>query len=468
MKTQRKKTAAEIKETCKGVSVKTIKPDSSEKNSGKTEKYSIAILENIKESQFEDVKKIIEETCGIAEFTPLTDNRTKTFRSAVRLQCEDLDKTDDVITAINTAKLGKIRAVKRMKTAGEERGPEKPDEKKQDKERYFIGNLPRIPDAQQLFTSELREICGAKLASFKLLKNEMNLPNGCAIVTFAKKKQEAAAVRSIQDGKIIVSGRTVRVEQKQTADQLSKNTLLGDKNTVFVANLPLTLTEDQIIFALKKFGEIETVNMNFGDSGFNGTARVTYTHLDSVTKAVQHSGVFLINRRPIRIDLDKKKAARSAQLDLNSTLSTAKTILVSPVTNGMQLQAVAVKKLFSDLGKVKYSRKSLPEDTPGEEIPDGSITLCFTSSACVAIAMQMVGHEVECEGDKPPPKSGIVIKVIGLESGKQQARPKEISFTFNGARHWNTKEWVKQKRIETLESWNQKSSYGTSATQTWW
>eukprot|EP01063_Lacrimia_lanifica_P033669 TRINITY_DN6053_c0_g1_i1.p1 TRINITY_DN6053_c0_g1~~TRINITY_DN6053_c0_g1_i1.p1 ORF type:complete len:723 (+),score=293.32 TRINITY_DN6053_c0_g1_i1:76-2244(+) len=339
--------------------------------------------------------------------------------------------------------------------------------------KYFVGNLPKGEHGgEEAIRDAFMKACGAKISSLKVLKNEHGIPNGCAVVAFAKVKQAAAAEAAVAKEKVLVGARAVRMEQQKSKEELSERGLIGDKHVVFAANLPLTLTQDQIRFALRKFGEVDKVTMNRGDDGeFNGTARVTYASAVSVANAVQHSMNLLINRRPIRLDLDKRKAARTAQLDLNQSQSHSKTVVVQPTNPAMALHPAAVKAIMGSIGKLKFCRRTTQDERPAdmdEAAVAGAVTAGFTTSACVGLATQLVGREVACVprdlgagadmNEKDMPKCSIIVKVLeDAEAAVTATKPKEpIQFTFNGARYWNNKEWAKQKRIESLEGWNRK------------
>eukprot|EP01060_Flectonema_neradi_P017664 TRINITY_DN24516_c0_g1_i1.p1 TRINITY_DN24516_c0_g1~~TRINITY_DN24516_c0_g1_i1.p1 ORF type:complete len:427 (+),score=77.15 TRINITY_DN24516_c0_g1_i1:140-1282(+) len=331
----------------------------------------------------------------------------------------------------------------------------KPPPQDTPKQTYFIGNLPRKTPVKQLEDSlrkALLETSGAKITMLKILKDDLGEGNGCAVVQFGKQKQETAAVQNINNGKVQVNGRILRVEVKQSKDDLQSRVLIGDKNTVFAANLPISIGEPEIHTVFSKFGDVKNITMNYAVEGtFNGTARITYPDPASVLKATQHSGVLLVNRRPVRVDLDKRKAARNAQLDLTGADSVAKSVIVSPIDSDKILSVASTKQLFSGIGRIKYARRPTPA-----EGTDNSVIICFTSPACVAVATQMVGREVSCSDET---KIGILVKIINTSAAEDKARkPKEVVFTFGGARHWNNKEYAKQMRIQELESWNNKSS----------
>ncbi|KAJ9463435.1 hypothetical protein DIPPA_21391 [Diplonema papillatum] len=332
---------------------------------------------------------------------------------------------------------------------------------------YFIGNLPRAFDAKEGLVAALKAACGAKLHGFKLLLDENKLPNGCAVVSFSKGKQEKAAVAAIAASKVEVDGRPVRIEEKQSAAELTQRAPLGCTNTVFAANVPLTLTESQLRLVFRKFGRIEKIAMNLTDDGtFNGTARITYDDPGCVAEAVRHSGTLLINRRPIRLDLDKRKAARSAQLDLTTEEAASSCVIVIPARIGAQLAVQSVKELMQTVGKVKYCRRATDEDRdlldkssktgPNETagvFRDGSVTVGFTSSACVALALQLVGRQCTVEGSEAE-TTAVMVKVLTEGARSKPVRPDEITFAFNGGKLYSTKDWVKSKRIEELEVWN--------------
>ena len=362
--------------------------------------------------------------------------------------------------------------------------------------KYFLGNLPRgvaVEEAERL----LRDAFGKKglrFGSIKMLKNEFNMPNGCAVVMLCKAKQQPVAEKLIALEHIKVKGRPVRMEEKLSAADVqdpSSVRLIGDRDVVFAANLPLTIEKDQIKEAFGKWGEVVEVKMNeTEDSSFNGTARVKYANTHSVARAVHHTGVLLVNRRPIRIDFDKRKGARSAQLDLTPAQLWSKTIMVTPMEASRRLLPAAVKKMFSTIGRVKFCRKAYPEDDPHESFPAGSVLLSFTLSACVGIAMQFAGKDVdsvplslgnpkkgekeaekevededdeeekeenEDEGEEKEEKEdeegeeevidkqpcGILVKVMEGTDESGGRRPDEVSFTFGGVRAW----YVNCKRV---------------------
>eukprot|EP00754_Rhynchopus_humris_P051850 Rhum_TRINITY_DN9782_c0_g1::Rhum_TRINITY_DN9782_c0_g1_i1::g.35189::m.35189 len=383
---------------------------------------------------------------------------------------------------------------------------------------YFVGSLPRDMSKEtggpDRLEAELRRAFakyGLRFSSVKVLVDEFHVLNGCAVVVFCKQKQEKAAQKVVDEGRVKVFGRAIRMEPKKTQDEMKESSqrLVGDKNVVFAGNIPLTgLGEAEVTKVFSRFGDVASVTMNCSeDGGFNGTARITYRETHSVARAVHHSGTLLINRRPIRVDFDKRKAARSAQLDLTPAQQRSKTVLVSPSQPNASLLPSSVKKLMSTIGRVRYTRRSTPTDDPENPPPPGSITVCFTISACVALAMQMIGREVdalplvqdgaeaaakgeEAEGvdveekeddgeaeeeegeekedekkekekEKAKPTGlkpcSIMVRVLeGLD--RDSGRSEEVAFTFNGARSWSNKEYAKNARIEELQGWNAKGN----------
>ena len=428
----------------------------------KTGHDTVVIFSKVKtEATAGVLRTSILETIDDSDFTQfrLEKDKKGKFRNMVRLMCNSTD--GDKLRHL--AKDGiAIKIIVDGAVTGST--PKATPQQEAPKQVYFVGNLPRKVPIKQLedaLKKELLQTSGAKTTMIKILKDDLGEGNGCAVIQFSKTKQEAAAVQNINNGKVQVLGRVLRVEVKQSKQDLQSRVLIGDKNTVFAANLPINIGEEEITTVFNKFGDVKKVTLNYTvDGTFNGTARVTYPDPASVLKATQHSGVLLVNRRPIRVDLDKRKAARSAQLDLSGADAEAKSVLVSPIDGDKILSVASVKQLFSGIGRIKYARKPSPS-----EGSDNSVVICFTSSACVAVATQMVGRAADCTDDTT---SDILIKILNTTASEEKARkPKEIVFTFNGARHWNNKEYAKQKRIEELESWNNQSSNNTWNNSSW-
>ena len=482
----------------------------------------------VKDARVFLAEQLGEAAAAAAEVRPLTNSRGK-FRGSVRVGLPKAvlaasDAGEGGVAEAFVARFdgkeydgGKVKAKTvaapvaaatpaAAPTAAPAAGAET-DEKEDEKEaaapaaaqkcrQYFVGSLPRDMSKEtggpDRLEAELRRAFakyGLRFSSVKVLLDEFHVLNGCAVVVFCKQKQEKAAQKVVDEGRVKVFGRAVRMEPKKTQGEMKESSqrLVGDKNVVFAGNIPLTgLGEAEVTKVFSRFGDVASVTMNCSeDGGFNGTARITYRETHSVSRAVHHSGTLLINRRPIRVDFDKRKAARSAQLDLTPAQQRSKTVLVSPSQPNASLLPSSVKKLMSTIGRVRYTRRSTATDDAENPPPPGSITVCFTISACVALAMQMIGREVdalplvqdeaattaeekgesgeedeaegvdveerddEAEGEEKAEEKkekekakpaglkpcSIMVRVLeGLD--RDSGRSEEVAFTFNGARSW--------------------------------
>eukprot|EP01062_Namystynia_karyoxenos_P012225 TRINITY_DN14392_c0_g1_i1.p2 TRINITY_DN14392_c0_g1~~TRINITY_DN14392_c0_g1_i1.p2 ORF type:complete len:534 (+),score=185.62 TRINITY_DN14392_c0_g1_i1:87-1604(+) len=318
---------------------------------------------------------------------------------------------------------------------------------------YFVGNLPKSPDAEARLRKALRKACGAKLARFQPFRDERGLPKGCALVAFCRERQAKPAMAAAESGAVVLDGQPVRIQPRQTRDQLADAEIASQRATCMVCNIPLSLAEWQLREVMEAFGKVNEVTLHTSaEGGFNGTAKVVYADGDCAAAAVAKSGKVVVNKRPLRIDLDKRKLARLAQQAMSKEEQRSNAVIVRPARPGRTLCADAVRACFARCGEVAAC---IPRR-------NGGVKVRFAATASVPIALQLVGRKLACtdeKGDtpvvvsvaKPPPETAPAAAAEGGEGAAQEPE-QDLVFDYSGGR--SKKDDRRQKRLDHLQRWN--------------
>ncbi|KAF8622602.1 hypothetical protein AX15_006862 [Amanita polypyramis BW_CC] len=159
----------------------------------------------------------------------------------------------------------------------------------------FVGNLPYSTDVSQV--QELFAQFG------RVLNVRLNSKNGFAHIDFMEEGDAVAAFRNAEENPFSMDGRVLKIDYAVTmvvAPKANSTNTEFPRRTLFVRNIPYSLTLHDIQECFSQYGELAGVRMRYGaDGGHLGFAFVDFIEVEDARAAresAQEKPIVLSNR----------------------------------------------------------------------------------------------------------------------------------------------------------------------------
>jgi len=185
---------------------------------------------------------------------------------------------------------------------GDEEGDEEgvDDKKKKDEKstKVRVSNLSFVLDNNVGEVRKKFEECGTIVDVEFIKKNDGNF-SGTIIINF-EDTESASKATEFHDEEFF--GRKMKIsnfKEGEVFGRVGRKTKPQGCKTIFIGNLPYTITEEEVYNFFEQFGKIKEIRWPKGD--FNGYGWIEFTNTKDTDKAMTINGQ-LLKGRPLKVD----------------------------------------------------------------------------------------------------------------------------------------------------------------------